>query len=636
MADTEERFDIEARLETLPGKPGCYLMRNKRGRIIYIGKAKDLNKRVRNYFQESGDPRPFVRWLPRVLGEIETIVTANEKEALILENNLVKKHKPKFNVQLKDDKNFLSLRINTDEKWPRVYFQRNNTDGPGRHFGPYHSAGAIRRTRRLLDKHFMLRTCPDHVMKNRSRPCLQYQIDRCPGPCVFDVERDDYMQDVEQAIMFLEGRGDELVDQLHEKMEQASRDLQFERAARYRDQIEAIEEVLEHQQAVGEKQIDQDAFGYHRQGDRLTVQVVMIRDGRMTGARSFSYTDQEFPDEEILSSFLNLYYNAGNHVPREVLLPFELDDGEVEGFEELLSELADQRVYVKTPQRGAKKALVDTANTNAEHSFEKEHAEEERVRDLLEKLQRRLKLDNLPRHIECYDISNFQGRQIVGSRVVFKDAEPDKSEYRRYKMRLQQGQDDFGSMREMLKRRFRKVAQADDDPPDLVVIDGGKGQLGQAGAVLEDLGLHDIDLVALAKARTDKSGFDDREVTKSAERVFLPGRKNPVVLKQNSAELYLLQRLRDAAHDFAIGYHKKLRRKQSLRSSLNEIPGVGPKTKRDLLRHFGSLKKIKKADVAELEEVDGIGATTAGTIYDFFNPTPGPRASQADDSAPEA
>ncbi len=614
-------FDIDARIETIPNEPGCYLMRNHKGRIIYIGKAKDLKTRVRNYFQSSGDPRPFVRWLPRVLGEIETIITANEKEALILENNLIKKHKPRFNVQLKDDKNFLSLRIDPDEKWPRVVFQRDKSKGKGRHFGPYHSAGAARQTRNVINKHFMLRTCPDHVLENRSRPCLQYQIKRCPAPCVFDLERSEYMQDVEQAIMFLEGRGDELVVRLRDQMDQASEALEYERAARYRDQIEAIEKVLVRQQAVGDRLVDQDAFGYYREGDRLTVQVIMVRQGRMTGARSFSYTDQEFPDEEILSSFLNLYYNAGNHIPREVLLPIDIDEHEIDSFEELLTELADHRVYVRVPMRGAKKALVDTANTNAEHSFEQEHAREERVRDLLEKLQRRLSLQNLPRHIECYDVSNFQGRQIVGSRVVFCDAEPDKSKYRRYKMRLQKGQDDFGSLREMLKRRFRKIADGDDDAPDLAVIDGGKGQLGQALAVLEDLGLHEVDVVALAKARTDKTGFDDREVTRSAERVFLPGRKNPVVLKKNSAELYLLQRLRDKAHDFAIGYHKTLRRKQSLRSSLDEIPGVGTRTKRDLLRHFGSLKRIKNAELDDLLDVDGIGPVTADTIYDYFHPS---------------
>ena len=620
MSQSEKRFDIDARLETIPHEPGCYIMRNKRGRIIYIGKAKDLNLRVRNYFQQSGDPRPFVRWLPTVLGDIETIITANEKEALILENNLIKKHKPRFNVRLKDDKNFLSLRIDTDEQWPRVISQRNKKDGKGRHFGPYHSAGAIRSTLNVINKHFMLRTCPDHVLQNRSRPCLQYQIKRCPAPCVFEIDRDEYMRDVEEAIMFLEGRGNELVTRLREQMESASQALEFEQAARYRDQIEAIEKVLQRQQAVGDRQIDQDAFGYHRQGDRLTIQIVMVRKGRMTGARAFSYSDQEFPDEEILSSFLNLYYNAGNQIPRELLLPRELGEGEARALEQLLGELAEHRVYVKCPKRGAKRALIDTANTNAEHSFQQEHAQEERVQDLLEKLQRRLRLQHLPRRIECYDVSNFQGRQIVGSRVVFVDSEPDKSLYRRYKMRLQKGQDDFGSLREMLQRRFQKVASGEDDPPDLAVIDGGKGQLGQALAVLEDLGVHDVDVVALAKARTDKSGFDDREVTRSAERVFLPGRKNPVILKKNSAGLYLLQRLRDEAHDFAIRYHKKLRRKQSLRSSLNEIPGVGPRTKRDLLRHFGSLKRIKGASIDDLLEVDGVGPSTAGAVHNYFHP----------------
>ncbi len=620
MSQSEKRFDIDARLETIPHEPGCYIMRNKRGRIIYIGKAKDLNLRVRNYFQQSGDSRPFVRWLPTVLGDIETIITANEKEALILENNLIKKHKPRFNVRLKDDKNFLSLRIDTDEQWPRVISQRNKKDGKGRHFGPYHSAGAIRSTLNVINKHFMLRTCPDHVLQNRSRPCLQYQIKRCPAPCVFEIDRDEYMRDVEEAIMFLEGRGNELVTRLREQMESASQALEFEQAARYRDQIEAIEKVLQRQQAVGDRQIDQDAFGYHRQGDRLTIQIVMVRKGRMTGARAFSYSDQEFPDEEILSSFLNLYYNAGNQIPRELLLPRELGEGEARALEQLLGELAEHRVYVKCPKRGAKRALIDTANTNAEHSFQQEHAQEERVQDLLEKLQRRLRLQHLPRRIECYDVSNFQGRQIVGSRVVFVDSEPDKSLYRRYKMRLQKGQDDFGSLREMLQRRFQKVASGEDDPPDLAVIDGGKGQLGQALAVLEDLGVHDVDVVALAKARTDKSGFDDREVTRSAERVFLPGRKNPVILKKNSAGLYLLQRLRDEAHDFAIRYHKKLRRKQSLRSSLNEIPGVGPRTKRDLLRHFGSLKRIKGASIDDLLEVDGVGPSTAGAVHNYFHP----------------
>lgn len=613
-------FDYAARLKTIPEKPGCYLMRDRRGTIVYIGKAKDLKARVRSYFTASGDDRHFVRALPHVLGEIETIVTATEKEALLLENTLIKSHKPRFNVRLKDDKNYLSLRIDKAEKWPRVEIQRNRHKGKGQHFGPYSSAHSLRRTLNLLNKFFHLRTCPDHVLENRRRPCLQYQIKRCPAPCVFDIDRDAYMQDVKQVIMFLEGRGDELIDRLQAKMQAASDDLEFELAARFRDQIQAIEMVLERQQAVDDMAIDRDAFGYYRQGDRLTIQIMFVRAGRLEGARSFSYTDQEFPDAEVLSSFLNLYYSAGNHIPKEILLPLSIDHEEIAAFQEVFTESAGHRVYIKTPQRGAKKALIDTANTNAKHSFEEEHKKEERALDLLEKLQQRLKLRQIPRRIECYDISNFQGRQIVGSRVVFIDGEPDKSEYRRYKMRLQAGQDDFASMHEVLTRRLTHVANGEEDPPELLVIDGGKGQLAQAVAVLDDLGIHDTEVISLAKSRVDKSGFNDAEVTRSSERVFLPGRKNPVVLRKNSAELYLLQRLRDEAHDFAIGYHKKLRRKEGLRSSLNEIPGVGPATKKDLLKHFGSLKKIKTATIDELREVKGVGDATASVIFDFFHP----------------
>lgn len=614
-----KKFDYEAKIEVVPHEPGCYLMRNKRGTIVYIGKAKDLKNRVRSYFRASGDTRAFVARLPYVLGDIEYIVTANEKEAIILENTLIKEHKPRYNVQLKDDKNFLSLRIDMDHAWPRVQVVRKQKKDGAKYFGPYHSASAIRRTLKVLNKHFRLRTCPDSVLNNRSRPCLQYQIKRCPGPCVFDLDRDEYMGHVQDAIMFLEGRGDELVDNLQEAMMQASDELEYELAAHYRDQIQAISKVLEQQVAVTTKHVDRDAFGFYREGDRLTLQVLFIRDGKLEGARSFSYKDQEFPDAEVMSSFLNLYYSSGSDLPQEVLLPIELEASEVDSFEEIFSEMAGRRVYVQVPQRGQKKALIDTAMTNAKHSFEDEHDKEDRAQDLLDKLAKRLNLRNYPERIECYDISNLQGKQIVGSRVTFIGGQPDKSEYRHYKMRSVAAQDDFASMREMLMRRFKKVVEDGDDAPDLVVIDGGKGQLGQAVTVFEDLGVHDIDLIALAKARNDKVGFQDPEITSSPERVFVPGRKNPIVLKQNSAELYLLQRVRDEAHRFAITFHKKVRRKQTLRSSLEDVPGVGPTTRKNLLKHFGSLKKIKDAQVDELAAVDGVGQKTAEEIRTFFN-----------------
>ena len=401
-------------------------------------------------------------------------------------------------------------------------------------------------------------------------------------------------------------------------MLQASEDLEYELAAHYRDQIQSIDKVLQKQRMVTVEDVDRDAFGMYREGERLVIQIMFVRGGRLEGSRAFPFKDQAFPDEEILSSFINVYYNAGHDVPKEVLLPLELDAEEVAAFEELLGEMRDGRVYLKVPQRGPKYALVETANTNAEHTFRQKHEKAERVQDMLEKLQQRLGLRNYPERIECYDVSNFQGDPIVGSKVAFVDGEPNKQQYRHYRMKQVTSQDDFASMHELLTRRLRRVASGEDDAPDLIVIDGGKGQLGQAVAVLEDLGLHGIDVIGLAKSRVDKTGFDDDQVTRSPERVFLPGRKNPVVLKQNSAELYLLQRVRDEAHRSAITYQKKARRKRKLRSSLDEIEGVGPKTRRALLRHFGSLKKIKAADVDALCEVEGVGRSTAEAIHEFF------------------
>ena len=611
-------FDWESKLEVIPHAPGCYLMKDGRQKIVYVGKAKDLKNRVRSYFQPSGDQRAFVGSLPLILGDIDVIITESDKEAILLENTLIKQHQPKFNVRLKDDKNFLSLRIDTTHDWPRVEVVRRQKKDKARYFGPYHTAKSIRRTLNVLNRYFQLRTCPDSVLNSRARPCLQYQIKRCPGPCVFDVDPSEYEANVEDAILFLEGKGSQLAAGLREKMLQAADDLQFELAAHYRDQISSIEKALQRQQAVSTDWVDRDVFGMHREGDRLSVQVIWVRNGKLEGARSFAYTNQEFPDAEVLSSFLNLYYAAGNFVPREILLPFELPEGEAEAYEELLGETKGARVYVLVPQRGAKRALVETALTNAKQSFEDEHSREERIDDLLDKLMQRLSLATYPARIECFDVSNLQGKQIVGSMVVFENGEPNKAEYRHYKMKDVVAQDDFGSMREMLGRRFAKLSEEDAVRPNLVVIDGGKGQLAQAVTVLEDLGIHDVEVASLAKSRVDKTGFDDAEVTRSPERVFRPGRKNPIVLRQNSAELYLLERLRDEAHRFAITFHQQQRRKEALRSVLDDIPGVGQKTKKDLLRHFGSLAKIRAASPDELRAVSGVGHQTARAIADFF------------------
>jgi excinuclease ABC subunit C len=614
-----ETFDHEAALETIPHEPGCYLMKDDQGRVIYVGKSKDLYDRVRSYFQSSGDDRAFVSRLPVLLSEIETIITSNEKEALILENTLIKKHEPRFNVRLKDDKNFLSLRIDRSDEWPRVEIVRQQEEGDdARYFGPYSSATAIRDTLDVVNKHFQLRTCPDSVLENRSRPCLQHQIDRCPAPCVYDIDREAYVEQLEDAIMFLEGRGEELVEELREKMESASAELEFELAARYRDQLRAIEQVLERQVAVNAEHVDRDVFGLYREGDRVAIDVLYVRGGTLQGADSFAYEDQEFSDEEILSSFLNLYYSSESSVPNEVLLPVELSHSELEAFEAILGDMAERDVEIGTAETKEERDLVETARRNAEQTYRSRYEREIQQRELLEDLQERLDLQNLPVSIECYDISNLQGDQIVASKVSFREAEPDKEGYRHYKMREVDSQDDFASMREVLERRLRKVADGAEEAPDLLVIDGGKGQLGRATAVLEQFGLPQIDVIALAKSRDERIGPDSFETTRSPERIFRPDRSDPVILDQNSAEMHLLQRLRDEAHRFAVKYHEKLRRSEKFQSRLDQIPGVGTKTKRRLLRHFGGLESIEAASVEALTDVSGIGTSRARTIRDFF------------------
>lgn len=615
-----ELFDHATALSAIPHEPGCYLMRDREGTIIYIGKAKDLKNRVRNYFQASGDSRPFVRRLPLVLGTIETIITGTEKEALMLEATLIKRHKPRYNVALKEGRSPALLRVTLGHEWPRVELTYRKDDSQSRYFGPYYSSSAVRETLDVLNKHFGLRTCTDAVLAGRSRPCLQYQIKLCPGPCVFDIDREAYSQSVEQTMLFLEGRSDELLEDLEARMFAASEAWEFERAATFRDQLATIRQVLERQQVVTDVDVDRDVFGFYREAERVLIHLLYVRAGRLQGARAFPFKEQEFPDEELLSSFLGQLYQSGEFIPDEVLLPMALEEGTAEALAELLGEIKGRRVAVLSPQRGEKAELVQTAQTNARHAFEQKHNREIRTQEILEHLRERLDLQHLPTRMECYDISNFQGDPIVASQVVFLDGEPSRAAYRRYRIKEVSGQDDFASMREVLTRRLTRVVEGRDEAPHLIVIDGGKGQLGQAIAVLEDLGLHEtIDVISLAKSRVDRVGFESSDVTRSPERVFLPGRKNPVVLRQNSDELFLLQRIRDEAHETAVTYHKKLRRKATLRSSLDDIPGVGLVTKRALLRHFGSLQAVKAASVEALGAVKGVGEQTARNIYEAFH-----------------
>ncbi|WNG25267.1 excinuclease ABC subunit UvrC [Cystobacter fuscus] len=597
---------LEAKLEALPTEPGVYLMKDRRGEVIYVGKAINLRNRVRSYFTRTGDARAFVSLLDKFLGDLETVIVHNEKEALLLENELIKKHKPRFNVLLKDDKQYISLRLDRKQSYPRLEVVRRYEKDGARYFGPYSSASAIRETLRVINRFFHLRTCTDHVLANRKRPCLLHQIGRCPAPCVYPVPEDEYRKSVDEVMLFLEGKAGELVDGLRARMKQASAELKFEEAARIRDQLRAIERSLERQKVATTDFKDQDVFSFHREGDRLLVYVLYVRQGRLNGGQAFPLGSQEFPDEELLPSFVNLYYDQGNFVPEEVLLPLDVE--EREGLEALLTERKGDRVRVMVPKRGEKRDLVEMAQKNAEQAALERRRTKDETENVLRRLQDRLGLRRLPRRMECFDISHFQGASIVASQVAATDGEIDKSRYRRYRIKTLEKQDDFASMHEVITRRLKR-GREEEDLPDLLVIDGGKGQLASALAAAKDLGVEGVDIISLAKSRDLEVHDRDEESAQSPERVFLPHRKDPIVLRQNSAELYLLTRLRDEAHRFAITFQQKSMRRGNFRSALDDIPGVGATRKKLLLRHFGSLKRVRESTIEELAEV--LGPTVA-------------------------
>jgi excinuclease ABC subunit C len=663
---------LQRTLDELPPEPGCYLMKDKAGRVIYVGKASSLRSRVRSYFgAPRADERAFVALLDELLGSLEVIVTRSEKEAVLLENELIKKHRPRFNVVLRDDKTFIVLKLDLSHPFPRLEVRRarEKRDPGARYFGPFSSAWSIRETLKIVNRHFQLRTCSDHVLETRRRPCILHQIGRCPAPCVYQVPVEAYGAAVQDAVAFLEGREPELAARLEGRMREAAAALRFEEAARLRDQLQAVDRSLEKQRVMLGDGADRDVVGLHREGPDLVVEVLVMRGGRLIDARAFPFKGQVAPDPEILSQFLPAYYEQAP-APEEVLLPLEPDG--VEALAEALSEGRGRRVRLLTPQRGAKADLLDVAARNAVQSFRQWHERDERREEALLALARSLHLARPPRWMECYDISTFQGALAVGSGVSMRDGEPDKAGYRRYKVKGVAGQDDFAMLHEVVSRRLRR-AIAEGSFPELIVIDGGKGQLNAALAAARDLGVPVkpvpgnkgapfVELVGLAKSRlldgpalgttrvvgrrsrrgdpgataladaaeAGEKGFVG-EAVRSPERVFLPGRKDPVVLRQNSAELFLLARLRDEAHRFAITFHRKLRREQNFQSVLESIPGVGDGRKKALLRHFGALKRIREATLEELAGVEGFGEKQARAVLEFFHPPGGaPPTSQGD------
>ena len=602
------------KITNMPSRPGVYLMRDKGGKVIYVGKAKDLRARVRAYFN-SPDGRSQIEFLVRRVDDIETLVTSNDKEALILENNLIKQYKPRYNIRLKDDKSYLSIKVTTQHAWPRILATRKIVKDGNRYFGPFSSAVAARETIDIIEKHFLLRNCTDHNFRNRSRPCLQYQIKRCMAPCVLPIAQEVYREQVRQAMLFIDGKQQQLIDELKQRMQEKSDALEFESAARIRDQIQAVEKTLEKQRMVAHWGADQDIFGLYREGGFIEVQVLLVRQGKLTDNLSYSLEDLEFPDEEIVGSLLTQFYQGHRFIPDEILLPVALEDREVR--EEYLSERKGKAIEILTPQRGDRSHLVQMAEENAKQSFSERHDQEKAREKMLTELQTQLRLKRYPQRIECFDISTIHGANAVGSMVTFINGEPDKNLYRHFRIRTidaSSGGDDFGMMLEVLKRRFAR-GKEEADLPDLTVVDGGKGQLAMALTAMAEIGIEGVEALGLAKMRVQAAPRSS-EIERLEERVFLPGQSNPVILRRNSNALFLLQRVRDEAHRFAITHHRKLRSKQTLYSALDRIPGVGSARKRALLRAFGSVKRIEEASLEDLLKIPSMNEKTAQDILE--------------------
>jgi excinuclease ABC subunit C len=613
-------LSVDEKVTNLPSRPGVYLMRDGAGKVIYVGKAKDLRARVRSYFNRN-DGRSQIEFLVRRVEDLETLVTSNDKEALILENNLIKQYKPRYNIRLKDDKSYLSIKVTTRDLWPRIFTTRKIVKDGSRYFGPFSSAIAARETVDIIEKHFLLRNCTDHNFKNRSRPCLQYEIKRCLAPCVLTVDPEEYREQVRQASLFIEGRQHELLAELRQRMATKAEAMEFESAAKIRDQIQAVEKTLEKQRMVSHWGADQDIFGLYREGGYIEAQVLFVRQGKLTGTQAYALEDLDFSDEEIIGSLLTQFYQGQRFMPDEILLPLELEDRDTRA--EYLSERKGKNVSIHVPQKGDKRKLVEMAQQNARQSFTERHDQEKAREKMLQELQAQLRLKRYPQRIECFDISMIHGANAVGSQVTFIGGEPDKAHYRHYRIRTVDasgGGDDFGMMLEVLKRRFTR-GKREEEMPNLVVVDGGKGQLAMALAAMREVGVEGVDVVGLAKMRV-QSAPRSAEIERSEERVFLPGQSNPVTLRRNSNALFLLQRVRDEAHRFAITHHKKLRSKQTLSSALDRIPGIGAARRRALLRAFGSVKGVEQASLDELMQAPGMNPKLAQQLWQIFHLAP--------------
>ena len=606
--------ELEATLKRLPDRPGVYLMKDARGTVLYVGKAQSLRSRVRSYWQKQTGGADFhlIRSVIDKIADLEYTMTDSVSEALLLEINLVKRYRPRYNVRLKDDKSYPFIKI-TGEEFPRVERTRKLPADGSRYFGPYASASSVDEAMNLIRRIFPFRTCGLEIHEGRKaieRPCLLYHIKRCQAPCVGHISKADYPADIEQIERFLEGRQEVVARALTEQMQAASEATEYERAAALRDKVKAIERTMESQKMAANKTTEEDVLGLARQDNQAAVQLFAVRGGKMVGRDVFLLdAPREIDDAAVLAGFVLQYYERATSIPPEVLLPALPEDAaDLEGF------MAGRRgaaVHLRIPRRGEKRELLDLAARNATETLAKEHArwlaDHGKTLAALEELAEALGLAAIPTRIECYDISNFQGAQSVGSMVVFEEGRPRTGEYRRFRIKEVIGANDYASHQEVLRRRFKRARAGEEGSeeelrwqlPDLVVIDGGKGQLSAAKEVLDELGYGDLAVVGLAKER---------------EEIFLPDREAPVMLPTTSPALYMMQRLRDEAHRFAITYHRSLRAKAATRSAFDDLPGVGPKRRAALLRVFGSAKRVREAPLEQVAAVPGIGPALAAKI----------------------
>lgn len=602
---------LQERLRALPESPGVYLMRDAADEVIYVGKAVRLRDRVRSYFTPSASHTPKTRELVYHVADFETIVTASELEALLLENTLIKRYRPRYNIRLKDDKTYPYIKVTVQEEWPRVLITRRLKDDGARYFGPFFSAKSVRRTVELLDKLFPYRSCSKGIDGRADRPCLYYHIGRCLGPCIGVADPQAYRAAVEGVCLFLEGKQEKLIAGLHAQMETAAEALEFERAARIRDQIQAVENVIQRQRVVSHALSDHDVIAFARDDGEACVQVFFIRGGKLLGRENFVLTGTQGEGErEIMTSFVEQFYAQATYVPREVILQNEVDEAAI--IAAWLRKKRGTKVVLKVPRRGEKRELIKLVARNAAQALEEMRArwltDQHKTAAAIAELQEALDLDRPPMRIEGYDISNIQGRRAVGSMVVFQDGAPRSNDYRRFRIKSVEGADDYAMLQEVLRRRFKRVRQdAGEDPedawarlPDLILVDGGKGQLNAALEVLDEAEL-EIPTLGLAKQH---------------EEIYLRGHADPIVLPPDSQGLYLLQRIRDEAHRFAVTYHRRVRQKEGLRSQLDAIPGVGPRRKAALLKAFGTVPAIREASVDDIAAVSGISHAQAERIKD--------------------